>query len=229
MIDRTIFAVSTEEYRHNITGIFFEAEEGKIKMAATDGYRLASIEKPTETEIKLNKGVIIPRRGILEIKKILDNEGSLLAGITDNSMAFKKGNTVLIIRLIEGEFPSYGQVIPKDNNKLITISREVLASAIRRVSVLSSDKIRGIKFSISKGKMSLYSNNPDLGDALEEIDIKYDGDDMEVAFNVDYMLDVLNILYTNNINLELKDSGSAGIIKTGLDDGYTYVIMPMRV
>lgn len=229
MIEKTVFAISLDETRHNINGLFFETENNKIRMVATDGYRLALAEKEVDTEIGLKKGVIIPKKGVLELKRLLETEGSLLMGFTENSGIFKKGDAVLVTRLIDGEFPEYKQVIPKGNDKTITIEKEKLASSLRRMSVLSTDKIKGVKINISKGKMELYSSNPDLGDAMEEMDIDYKGDNIEMSFNANYIIDALNILTTKDIVIELKDSVSPCVIKTIGSADYIYVVMPMRI
>lgn len=231
MIEKTLFAISLDETRHNINGLFFESngEDGKIRMVATDGYRLAMAEKVLDTNFNLKKGVIIPKKGVSELKRLLETEGSLLMGFTENSGIFKKGNAVLVTRLIDGEFPEYRQVIPKGNDKTITIEREKLAGSLKRMSLLSSDKVKGVKFNISKGKMEFYSNNPDLGDAMEEMDIDYNGDNIEVSFNANYIIEALNILTTKDIVIELKDSTSPCVIKTIGAGDYIYVVMPMRI
>ncbi|MBI5682148.1 MAG: DNA polymerase III subunit beta [Deltaproteobacteria bacterium] len=229
IISKTSFAVSTDETRRNINGLYFENEDGKLIMVGTDGYRLALAEKATDMDIGLKKGVILPKKGVLELKKLLEQEGSLLAGFTESSAIFKKGGSVLVIRLIDGEFPKYRQVIPKGNDKTIKVNRERMAGALRRMSLLSSEKIKGVRFNITKEKVELSSSNPDLGEATEDMEIDYNGEPLEVAFNANYILDILGILTGENAVIEIKDNISSCIMRSEEMDGCTYVIMPMRI
>ncbi|MBI3398295.1 MAG: DNA polymerase III subunit beta [Deltaproteobacteria bacterium] len=231
MIEKTAFAASTDETRYNINGVFVEKEGSYIRMVATDGHRLAVIERSSEWP-KLDKGVILPRKGIFELKKIInDAEGSLSLAFTANSMVIKKDGTVVVIRLIDGEFPDYKQVIPKGNEKKIELEREGFLSSLKRVSLLSMEKGRGVKFCLSKGKMELSSSNPDVGEAREEINVDYKNDGLEVGFNATYIMDALGVLDDDKVVLELKDRESPAILKAANknEGGYLYVIMPMRI
>lgn len=229
MLDRTSFAISIDETRRNINGLYFDYKEGKLVMAATDGYRLALAEKASDIDIGLKKGVILPKKGVSELKKLLEQEGSLLVGFTESSAVFKKGNSVLVIRLIDGEFPEYRQVIPKGNDKTVKVKKEVMEGALRRMALLSSEKIKAVRFNIAKEKIELFSSNSDVGDAIEEIDVHYNGDSLEIAFNANYILDVLGTMTGEDVIIEIKDAVSSCIIKSDGLDNYIYVIMPIRV
>jgi len=230
MIDKTLFATSTDEIRYNINGVLFEKTDSKIKMVATDGHRLALIEGENEDIAGFEKGVILPRKGITEIRKLLeDKEEDLLLGFTNKNIIVKKGTITMNIRLIEGEFPDYNQVIPKDTDKEIIINREVLLASLRRVSILSAEKIKGVKFAISKGRLNLSSSTPENGDATEEVDIDYNGESMEIAFNARYFMDVLEMLDEENVRFGLKEQLNPGGLKIPGSEAFTYVIMPMRL
>lgn len=230
MIEKTAFAASTDETRYNINGVFVEKEGASVRMVATDGHRLAMIEKNSEWPV-LPKGVILPRKGIFELKRFLDDavEGAFSLAFTSNSMVVKKDNAVLIIRLIDGEFPDYKQVIPKSNEKKVILRRADFLSSLKRVSLLSMEKGRGVKFGLSKGKLELSSSNPDIGEAREEINAEYKNDDIEIGFNATYMMEAVGVVEGDEVVLELKDRESPTLLKPAKANGHLYVIMPMRI
>ncbi|MBE7414148.1 MAG: DNA polymerase III subunit beta [Deltaproteobacteria bacterium] len=231
MIDKTSFAVSTDETRYNINGFLLEREDGRIKMVATDGHRLALIVSEGDNIAKGQKeGVLLPRKGVMEMKKVLDEkEGEFFLGITQKNAVMKRDNTVITVRLLEGEFPDYRRVIPKDNDKVVSAKREDLLSSLKRVSILSTDKIKGVKFNFSNSKLVLSSSSPELGEATEEVDINYSEGDIDIAFNARYFIDVLEALKEEEVRINLKDSLSPGIIRPAGGEDYTYIIMPMRL
>lgn len=232
MIDKTSFAVSTDETRYNINGFLFEKDTSKIRMVATDGHRLALIEKPDLKALSAGEkeGVLLPRKGVMEMRKLLDEKkGDFLLGITDKSAVMKKDSTVISVRLLEGEFPDYKKVIPKDNEKEVIADRVNLLSSLKRVSILSSDKIKGVKFSFSAKKLTVSSSSPDIGEATEEVDIEYDEGDIEIAFNAKYFIDMLEATSEEKVRIFLKDPLSPGIVRPQSTEDYTYIIMPMRL
>lgn len=230
MIEKTAFASSTDETRYNINGVFVEKDGENIRMIATDGHRLAVIDKKSEWPA-LDKGVILPRKGVLELKRFLDSaeEGKLSIAFTANSMVMKKDSTVLVIRLIDGEFPDYKQVIPKGNDKKVKMERTGFLSSLKRVSLLSLEKGRGVKFGLLKGKLELSSSSPDVGEAREEINVDYTDSELEIGFNATYMMEALGVIDGNEVVLELKDRESPAMLKSTNTDNYVYVIMPMRI
>jgi len=232
MIDRTEFAVSLDATRYHLNGVYFEGlENNLIRMTATDGHRLSYVDgeiflAPPE----LKRGVIIPRKGLLEFRKMLD-QGSTVVGLgfERGYLFVQMGSTYLFIRLIEGEYPDYRQVVPKSADKVLKVNREDLHSALKRVSLLAHEKSRGIKLSIQAGSLIITSSNPDLGDAREELDVEFSGDQLEVGFNAKYLMDCLDVGKSERVHLALKDKLSPGIV-SGQDEGHhTYVIMPMRI
>lgn len=230
MVDKTAFAVSTDETRYNINGFFLEKEDKNIRMITTDGHRLAMVVKESEELPGEKEGVILPRKGVTELRRILEEkEGSFFLGITKKNVTMKKDTTLINIRLIEGEFPDYKQVVPKDNDKEVLADRENLLASLKRVSILSSDRIKGVKFALESGKIVLSSSSPEMGDATEEVAVDYEGDPLEIAFNARYFIDVLEATEQEQVQILLKDQLSPCILRPKDASGYTYIVMPMRL
>jgi DNA polymerase-3 subunit beta len=234
MIEKTFFAVSQDESKYNLNGIFCQVQEGTnlLRLVATDGHRLSMIDKDIEVSesSELSKGVILPRKGILELKKLAEEgEGNLQIGFMDNNAVISKDRTVIIMRLVDGEFPDYSRVIPKANEQQATIKVDTFLHALRRMIILSSEKSRGVKMNFKNDLLVVSSSNPELGDAREELDIEYQGPDLAVGFNARYLLDILQVQDQDKIFMILKDNLSPGLIKPADDDGYLAVVMPMRL
>lgn len=232
MIERTIFAVSTDETRYSLNGVFIEqADAGKIRMVATDGHRLAFEEK-TVGSLGLSKGVILPRKGLSELKKLLESgdDGTVSLGFKENMGLVIKDKVELFMRLIDGDFPDYTKVIPTGNPNIAKLDHDELLQALRRVSILSSERYKGIKMEFTDGRVSISANNPDLGEAVEEIEADYKGKGLSIGFNARYLIDVLGVLTgEGEIDIELKDELSPSIIRKSGIEGYLYVLMPMRL
>ena len=236
MIDKTIFSVSNDETKFNLTGIFIknEIEENKnnIVFVSTDGHRLSLIERNLNSPLdnKFNNGFILPKKGILEIRKLIENPEEILKlGISDNNFSVSTDSTTLIMRMVDGDFPDYKRVIPEKTDNLAFINREIFLHALRRISVLSSEKSKGIKIGLNKDCLILSSSNPDLGDAKEEIDIVYSGNEISIGFNARYVIDILQAMDQENVVLYLKDNVSPGLIQPEKDENHLAVIMPMRL
>ncbi len=238
LIDRTAFAVSSDETRYNLNGVFFEPVAGTIRMVATDGHRLALAEEKLDGDFKLKKGVILPKKGLYELRKLLAEvgeggeekpQGDL--GFVESSAIFRRPGVVLVMRLIEGVFPDYRQVIPKAGEKVVTLGRQRFLDTLRRVSLLSSDKAHAVKLDLAKGLLRVLSQNPDLGEAKEEVPVDYQGEPLKIGFNARYVMDVLQVLESDDVALELADDLSPGILRPVGDAAahYTAVIMPMRI
>jgi DNA polymerase III subunit beta len=232
MIERTIFSVSTDETRYSLNGVFIaESEGGKVRMVSTDGHRLAFDERALGS-LGLSKGVILPRKGLAELKKLLDSgeDGVVSIGFKENMGLVTKDKVELFMRLIDGDFPDYTKVIPKGNPSIAKTEHDELLQALRRVSILSSERYKGIKMEFSDGRISISANNPDLGEAVEEIEAEYKGKPIAIGFNARYLLDVLGVLPTDGeIDIELKDELSPSVIRKSGQEGYLYVLMPMRL
>jgi DNA polymerase-3 subunit beta len=232
MIERTIFSVSTDETRYSLNGVFIEqGDGGTVRMVATDGHRLAFEEKAVGS-LGLTKGVILPRKGLSELKKLLEtgDEGVVSLGFKDNMGLVTKDKIELFMRLIDGDFPDYTKVIPKGNPYIAKVEHDELLQALRRVSILSSERYKGIKMEFGDGRVSISANNPDLGEAVEEIEAEYTGKPLSIGFNARYLIDVLAVLGGDGeIDVELKDELSPGIIRKIGVESYLYVLMPMRL
>ncbi len=239
MIDSTIYAVSTDETRFNLTGVFLEItplkDEKRITMVATDGHRLALNENTfKEIDLKLQKGIIIPRKGLLELKRIIEKSKTLGIAVKDNHFIAKVDDSVLAMRLIDADFPDYKGVIPKSLKRKAEINRENLLGALKRsIIMLSSGRFQGIKLKFDNNKLVLYANNPDVGSFEEEIDISYTGDRIEIGFNATYLIDAFNSFTDKEILFELEDEFNPGIIQRKKDkkdeNRKLAVIMPMRL
>lgn len=232
MIERTIFSVSTDETRHSLNGVLMEESGGGgVRMVATDGHRLALIERGIGS-LGLEKGVIVPRKGLAELRRLLEEaeDGIVSVGFKENMGLVVKDNVELFMRLIDGDFPDYTKVIPKDNPHIVKVEQDGLLRALRRVSILSSERYKGIKVELKEGRISISANNPDLGEAVEEIEIDYQGKALMIGFNARYLIDVLGILgAAGDVEVQLKDEVSPSVIRKAGDEGYLYVVMPMRL
>ncbi len=238
MIEKTSYAICTDETKYNLNGIFIKVEvrsdgSNGLKMVSTDGHRLsiASGNLKGTAGPELLKGVILPKKGVYEMKKITDDEGggTLLFGFMDNSAVIKRGDSYMVMRLVDGEFPDYNRVIPTANTQVVTVNKEDFSHSVRRMAILSSEKFKGIMLEISSGGIKISSSNPELGDAMEELDVAYEGDPIAVRFNARYLLDVLSVAETERVEMKFKDELSPSVIVPENSDSFLAVIMPMRL
>ncbi len=234
MIERTMYAASLDETRYNLNGVYFEVlpTDGKLRMVATDGHRLAVVDRSVGSEATaLASGVIIPRKGLAELKRLVDEEDAdeVELGFEGNNGLARKGDVTLVMRLIEGEFPNYQQVIPKTSDRKLTIESEPLVRALRRVALLSAERSRAVKLEIGDGKIVISSSNPDLGDAQEEIDVDYAAAPVGIGFNAKYLLDCLTALSAKEIHLAFRDGDKPVEIRPADDADSLGVVMPMRL
>jgi DNA polymerase-3 subunit beta len=238
MVERTFFAVSTDETRYNLNGVFFEPAAEVLRLVATDGHRLSLVERPAGGAFGLKRGVILPKKGLQELRKLLAeavdagaDKGETKLGFVENSAIVRRPGVTLSMRLIEGLFPDYRQVIPKAGEKSAKVGRERLQETLRRVSLLSTDKAHAVKLELSKGALKVTSQNPDLGDAKEEVPVDYAGEPLKIGFNARYILDVLAVLKSKDVAFELADDLSPGVLRgtEDADQGFTAVVMPMRI
>jgi len=234
MIERTMYAASVDETRYNLNGVYFEVldEPGRIRMVATDGHRLATVDRTLADEsLGLDNGVIIPRKGLGELKKLIDEDDAdeIDLSFEGNNGLVRKGTVTLAMRLIEGDFPNYSQVLPKAVEKTVVIPSEELSRALRRVALLSSERSKAVKLEFSDGRLTISSNNPDLGDAREELDIDYAGEELAIGFNAKYLLDALATLKTKELRFGLQNELAPAQFVPTDDDDTLAVVMPMRV
>ena len=234
LIDKSSFAMSLEETRYYLNGIYLHAIKednvDKLRTVATDGHRLSRVDINLPQGAEGIPGVIIPRKTILEIRKILeDHTGNVSLSISETKIKLSFNNVVLTSKLLDGTFPDYSRVIPEHNDKLVTISNQSISEAVDRVSTVSTDKTRAIKININKGSVVISATNPDKGSASEHLDVDYNGDEVEIGFNSKYVLDVTRQIKGNEILIKLSDSVSPTLVYDKDDKEVLYVLMPMRV
>jgi DNA polymerase-3 subunit beta len=234
MVDKTIFAVSSDESRYNLTGVFItekDGGEGKVlRMVATDGYRLSLIDRPLNRNLSgIENGILLPRKGLTELNKLLDEGSEVWVKLKNNNFIVRRHPVVLIMRLLDAEFPDYQQVIPANTKRHIRMSRNQIRESLQRVSLLSSEKTRGVKFHFSQDLLELSSYNPDFGEAKEELSVDYKGEDLTMGFNYRFFLEVLDILDSDEILFDLEDVVSPAVIRPANDDKHICVVMPMRI
>lgn len=228
LIDKTSFAMAQQDVRYYLNGILIELSSGLIKMVATDGHRLALTEYNVDIELSVDKQIIVPRKGIMELAKLLDSSESLVEiTLSQNHIKAKTETLSFTSKLIDGKFPDYNRVIPVDSNKIMIVDRELLRCSMSRISILSNEKYRGIQLTLTSGNLAIRANNLDQEEAEEELAVNYDEIEIEIGFNVTYLIDVLNVLNSEEVQIKLKDSNSSCIISDTNDPSSLYVVMPM--
>ncbi len=234
LIEKTQFAISTEETRYYLNGIFMHTldVEGHtmLRSVATDGHRLARVEIPAPTGSAGMPGVIIPRKAVSEVQKLLDDgAGEVVIEMSTTKARFTFGDVVLTSKLIDGTFPDYARVIPAGNDKRLVVERDSFARAVDRVSTISSERGRAVKLALGEGKLTLTVTNPDSGSATEELEVDYDAAPMEIGFNAKYLLDITAQLDSDTALFKLADAGSPTLVQNRDGSSALYVLMPMRV
>lgn len=232
MIDLTGFSVSTDSTRYQMTGVYFEAiDKNLMRMTATDGHRLSVAENEVFlNNPELKRGLIIPKKGLLEIRKLLEEAGSTVELAFERGYLYVKSNANhLFVRLIDGDFPDCRQVIPQSVDKIIRASKADLVASLKRVSLLAHEKSKGVKFLVQPDLLTITSSNPDIGEAREEIEVEYQGDLLEIGFNAKYLLDCLVVMNTEFLEFKLKERLTPGILQGVGQGNHMYVIMPMRI
>lgn len=232
MLKKTSYAISTDETRFVLNGIFFSLKEHKITMVATDGRRLALADEEVELEQDSTAEFIVPTKAINELTRLLQAKGNAELRFSDNQVAFTLQDegtlpVVIISKLVEGNYPNYRQVIPAEAKERIGIGREELLHALRRAEIMTSEKSNSVKLSFTKNNLSITANTPEVGEARESIAINYKGRDIAIAFNPVYLMDPLKALDNDEVFLELIDELSPGVVK--INGPYLYVLMPMRM
>ena len=229
MIDKVYYAIAQEQ-RYYLNGALMKLKENSIELVSTDGNRLAYASGSLE-KIKLENQIegIVSKKALNELRKLEDE--NIEFDLDENNMFFKVKNRTLLSRIIEGKFPNYEAVIPKDNPFTLSFYRQEIADAIRRVSILSTERSRGIKFYIEKNRMRLFSSNPEIGEARDKLDVDYNGDNIEIGFNSQYLLDFLTTVKEERVRFKIKDENSAILMKPEIEQDikYIYVLMPMKI
>ncbi|MFH1779446.1 MAG: DNA polymerase III subunit beta [Candidatus Omnitrophota bacterium] len=228
MLNMTLFAVSKDETRYILTGVLFMAMESKLRLVATDGRRLATIEKEIPKSGGLVKKVIIPTKAVSELTRILKDEGEVKISFSENQLSFELDDTLLITRLIEGEYPNYEQVIPKQVEEKIRLNKDLFYSAIKRASLFTAPDSQSIKLEAFKNKLIISKSAQDGSESREEIDCDYNGEEMTMGFNPNYLMDVLKNIDEEEVGFELTSPDKPGVIRAG-GNSYIYIILPMQL
>lgn len=234
LIDKTQFAISTEETRYYLNGIYLHTIDADgttvLRAVATDGHRLARVELPAPAGSEKMPGIIVPRKTVSEVLRLVeDPEGVISIELSASKIRFTLGNVVLTSKLIDGTFPDYGRVIPQGNDKSLIVDKAEFVAAVDRVSTISSERGRAVKLALVDGKLTLSVTNPDSGSATEEIEVDYVSDPLDIGFNSRYLLDIAAQIDTDTALLKLSDPGSPTIIQDKEGSSALYVLMPMRV
>ncbi|NQV54438.1 MAG: DNA polymerase III subunit beta [Rhodospirillales bacterium] len=234
LVDRTRFAISTEETRYYLNGIYLHTANtdgvSVLRSVATDGHRLASVDIPLPDGAAGMPGVIVPRKTVTELRKLIEDvDGDVALSLSDTKIRFAFDNAVLTSKLIDGTFPDYDRVIPSDNDKVLEVDAKMLAEAVDRVSAISTEKSRAVKLSLSSGSLTLSASSPDNDTAVEELAVQYDAGDLEIGFNSRYLLDITQQIDGGSAKLVLSDAASPTLVQDTGDSSALYVLMPMRV
>lgn len=236
MIDRSaVITGAPNDKRSHINGIFFEktdtGEGPALRMVSTDGSRLSLVDQVTEAvpEFLPESGIIIPKKGLTEVSKFLDGDGSVQVGFKDNKLIVKKASENFIIRLLEGDFPKYKDIIVRGEGHAIKIERAVFLKMLKRMSILSSETYKGVIFNFRRGNLEITATNPDRGESKEDMDIGFDGDPMQIAFNPRYFIEILNVMEEEGILLNIIDEEKPCMIEGETDKSFLSIVMPMRI
>jgi len=232
MLKKTAFAISTDESRYVLNGIYLSLKDHKITMVATDGRRLALVDEEADIADKSQGEFIIPSKAVNELSRLLTDKGEVDVNFSDNQASFtlkaEKGPGVLIVsKLIEGNYPNYRQVIPAETKERIALPREEFLHALRRAEIMTSDKQNSVKMAFAKNQLAITANSPDVGEARETMSVNYKGKDLAIAFNPAYLIEPLNALAEDEVFIELIDELSPGVLK--INGPFLYVVMPMRL
>jgi len=223
----TSYAISTDETRYVLNGIYCSFKNSALTLVATDGRRLAMVQIDVEFPESQEVDVIVPTKAVNELQRLLGDDGEVRVLISENQIAFRLNQNLLVSKLIEGNYPNYRQVIPEETKHRITLEREMFLSTVNRVSILASEKSNSVKFTFGPDEIEIAANSPDIGEARETLAVSYKGDSFSIAFNPDFLMAPLRNLDTDSVYLDLIDEMSPGVIK--IQGSFLYVLMPMRV
>ncbi|HQU14584.1 MAG: DNA polymerase III subunit beta [Chromatiales bacterium 21-64-14] len=230
LITRTHFAMALQDVRYYLNGLLLELENGVLRAVATDGHRLAIGEVAADVQVPGPRQLIIPRKGVQELLRMLgDQDTPVQLAVSANHVEVRLNELCFTSKLIDGRFPEYQRVIPRRGDKVMEADRELLRQALTRTSILSNEKYRGVRLHLTKGNLRVQAHNPEQEEAEEELEVKYQGETLEIGFNVTYLVDALSAIETERVQVELTDGNSSALIQAVGQDQYRYVVMPMRL
>lgn len=229
LLSQVSFAMAVHDIRYYLNGILFVAEGKQLSLVATDGHRLAFASAMLDVEVPRQE-VILPRKTVIEMQRLLsDAEGAIEMQFANNQAKFSFDGMEFVTKLVEGKFPDYNRVIPKNHKNSITLGRQPLLASLQRTAILTSDKFKGVRLNIDPGTLRVASNNAEQEEAMDELDIDYNGDSIEIGFNVTYLIDALTNMDQEMVKVELSDSNSSALITIPDNATFKYVVMPMRI
>ena len=226
LLDKTQFSMAHQDVRYYLNGLLIEAKNGELRAVATDGHRLALAEMKTEVDGDIQ--VIVPRKGVLELSRLLHGDGEVSVAIGTNHIQVDLDGIRFTSKLIDGRFPDYDRVIPQDG-EILKVDRPLVREALQRAAILSNEKYRGIRLLVSENKLKIQAHNPEQEEAEEELEVQYSGPDVEIGFNVNYLLDALQAVDGDEVLISVTDANSSCLISVEDDENCRYVVMPMRL
>lgn len=230
LVDKTAFAMAQQDVRYYLNGMLLEIGATKIRSVATDGHRLALSEAAVELDLEGTEQVLLPRKAVLELGRLLDYTDAMVRVECSKSFArFRAGSSVFTTKLIDGRFPDYDRVIPKNVEHTATVDREQLRNSLSRASILSGDKYKGVRLTFSQDRLRLQAHNPEQEEAEDEVEMEFKGEDLTIGFNVGYLLDILGTVDSPSIAIDLGESDSSAVVRIPGDENHLYVVMPMRL
>jgi len=230
MLEATSFAMAQQDVRYYLNGLLLELGSGYIRAVATDGHRLAMSTIDSSLELVGEKQVIVPRKGIIEFSRLLsDNDDQISISLGASHIRSRIGDFTFTSKLIEGKFPDYNRVIPRGGDKFVIADRLALKGMFTRASILSNENIRGVRLQLSDGQLQVFANNPEHEQAEDSLDVGYEGDSLQIGFNVSYLIDVMNVINDDNVKLTLSNSNASALVESTRQDQDLYVVMPMRL
>ena len=229
LLNQVSFAMAVHDIRYYLNGILFVAEGKQLSLVATDGHRLAFASAQLDIEVPRQE-VILPRKTVLELQRLLsDAEGAIEMQFASNQAKFSFDGMEFVTKLVEGKFPDYNRVIPKNHRNHVTLGREPLLRSLQRTAILTSEKFKGVRLNIEPGVLRVASNNAEQEEAVDELDIDYGGDSIEIGFNVTYLIDALANMSQDMVKIELQDANSSALVTNPENNAFKYVVMPMRI
>jgi DNA polymerase-3 subunit beta len=229
LIDKTHFSMAQQDVRYYLNGMLLETEAKSLRAVATDGHRLAICETELAARVKTAQQVIVPRKGVLELQRILAAEGTIELAVGTNHVRAQIGDIRFTSKLIDGRFPEYGRVIPANPTKIVEADRESLRQALQRTAILSNEKYRGVRLTVKPDLLTIQAHNPEQEEAEDQIEVSYKGDEVEIGFNVNYLLDALAAIETEKVEIGLTDANSSCLVRGAGVAQTRYVVMPMRL
>ncbi|CAN1484393.1 DnaN DNA polymerase sliding clamp subunit (PCNA homolog) [Burkholderiaceae bacterium] len=229
LVSQVSFSMAVHDIRYYLNGILFVAEGKQLSLVATDGHRLAFSSATLDVDVPKQE-VILPRKTVLELQRLLsDKDGAIEMQFASNQARFSFDGMEFVTKLVEGKFPDYNRVIPKNHKNIVTLGRVPLLASLQRTAIMTSDKFKGVRLNIEPGTLRVASSNAELEEAVDELDIDYVGDAIEIGFNVTYLIDALQNMSQDMVRIELSDGNSSALVTNPEDSAFKYVVMPMRI